>query len=175
MANPRQPFPPNMIAPTVSFYDPDQHEQQWESRIPTAQFDFAYPAPGASYAELYAQLYPKNQQQQEVQEPQRHPQQPRQHAQYQYPAIQSTSDPDPNIPNSNITDGPNNGSAAPATPSRSAPKRKRTAKKAVPAPRPVTYADNSDSGDGFSFSRGGGAGISVSMGGVGVRGKASRR
>ncbi|KAF8177381.1 hypothetical protein K438DRAFT_1845777 [Mycena galopus ATCC 62051] len=164
MANPRQPFPLNTITPTEFFYDPDQHQQQWPGDY--QQFDFAYPAPGASYDELCAQFYPQHQQQQEAQQPQQHPQQPQQHAQYQYPTTQSTSDPNPNITN--------NALAAPATPSGSAPKRKRTAKKAVPAPPSATYADNSDSEDGFSFSGGGGAGISVGMGGLGVRGKAAR-
>ncbi|KAF8187951.1 hypothetical protein K438DRAFT_1834414 [Mycena galopus ATCC 62051] len=152
MTNPRQPFPLNMITPTVSFYDPDQHQQQWPGDY--QQFDFAYPAPGASYEELCVQFYPQYQQQ-EAPQPQQHPQQPQQQAQYQYPTAQSTSDPNPNI-----TAGPNNALAAPATPSGSAPKRKRTAKKAVPAPQSATYADNSDSEDGFSLSGGGGAGIS---------------
>ncbi|KAF7328787.1 hypothetical protein MVEN_02507600 [Mycena venus] len=170
MANPRQPFPPNMIGPSASFYDPDQHQQQWNYQ----QFDFTYPAPGTSFDQLLAQYYPQQQQQQQQpQQPQQHPQQPQQHVQYQYQAAPSTGDPNPNIPNPNITTSPNNTATA-ATSSGSATKRKRTAKKPAPAPQSATYSDNSDSEDGFSFSGGGGAGISVGMGGLGVRSKGAR-
>ncbi|KAJ6558267.1 hypothetical protein B0H19DRAFT_1261796 [Mycena capillaripes] len=64
MANSRHPFPQTMIGPSASFYDPDQHQQQQWADYPQ-QFDFAYPAPGATFDELVAQYIPQPQQQQQ--------------------------------------------------------------------------------------------------------------
>ncbi|KAJ6516841.1 hypothetical protein C8R47DRAFT_406527 [Mycena vitilis] len=160
MANPFQP-PSTMIPPSASFYDPDQPQQQWDYQ---PQFDFTYPAPGVSYDELIAQYLPHQQQTQHHQN-QQHMQQ---HAQYApYIPVQSTSNPTPNTTN---TTAPNR---TPDPPQSSAPKRKRVAKKAAPAPQPSAYSDNSDSDDGYGGFNGS-AGISVGMGGLGVRSNGAR-
>jgi DNA primase len=179
MANSRQSFPPNMIGPSASFYDPDQHQQQQQQQWDYQDFNFAYSAPGASYDQLVAQYSsypPPQQQQQQAQQQQQQAQQPLQYP--PYPPTQSTSNAggNPNINHNsktNITTPPSNAPALPS--SGSAPKRKRTAKKVAPAPQSVAaYSDNSDSDDGFGSFSGGGAGISVGMGGLGVRSKGAR-
>ncbi|KAJ7725204.1 hypothetical protein B0H16DRAFT_284443 [Mycena metata] len=165
MADPKLPFHPSMIGPSASFYPDPQWDYPQQQ-----QFDFAYPAPGVSYEELMAQYYP----QQPQQNPQQHPQ-PVQHP--VYPPVQSPNNRNPNSntspnANPNVRSSTANTSPPPTTSSGSAPKRKRTAKKAAPVPQPA-YSDNSDSDDGFG-TFGGGAGISVGMGGLGVRSKGAR-
>jgi hypothetical protein len=89
-----------MIGPSASFYDLDQHQQQWESH---QQFDFAYPVP-AAYDQLLAQLY--SQQQQSQRQPQAQQPQQAQHVRYlAYPPAQSISDPNPHIHHNDTEDG----------------------------------------------------------------------
>ncbi|KAJ6552077.1 hypothetical protein DFH09DRAFT_1366462 [Mycena vulgaris] len=160
MANSKQSFSPDMIGPPPSFYDPQDHwdyqqHPQHPQHLPQPppppqqQFDFAYPAPGASYDELLAQFYPQQQ--------------------VQYPPYTDVPGASNSQSNSHPNPSANDSTNANATP---APKRKRVAKKAAPQPVPA-YSDNSDSDDGFG-AFGGGAGISVGMGGLGVRSKGAR-
>ncbi|KAJ7773648.1 hypothetical protein DFH07DRAFT_767591 [Mycena maculata] len=185
-------------------YPPQQQNQQYpppqrsggqtagQQTPREAQFDFSYPAPGASYDELLAEFYPQQT--------------------YGYPAASTSTSQNSQLPasatgngyvqpsgsggagisrptsnntnSSSIHNSTSNASlnktANTPSPPRaaagaggSAPKRKRVAKKAAPTPVP-TYSDNSDSEDGFGFSGGGGAGISVGMAGLGVRSRGAR-
>ncbi|KAJ7472027.1 hypothetical protein FB451DRAFT_1399313 [Mycena latifolia] len=175
----------DMIGPPPSFYDqahvsghaPQQgwdYPQQQQQQQPQQGFDFAYPAPGASYDELLAEFYPQHHQQ--IQQAQ----QVQQQIQQQYTAYTPPSTAASQSTLANGHTGTNGNGASPTTsPSAnatgSAPKRKRVVKKAAPAParQPSTqsqgYSDSeSDDGDGFS------GGISVGMGGLGVRSKGAR-